>query len=157
MASVTLALWKFPIVQHVLAVLPKDDAPSKTRTKKGTESRTNQQSKVAAVPNVENLNTSTADDLPNLDVIRTSITSTTVVKQPGRRLNRPNVQKHSVTALTLPLPDAERAAMRSNRSVAKTETESSGKSEPKAKASDPGGTSQSSSTQTTKPKVIPWP
>ena len=161
--SVTMGLWKFPIVQQVLAMLPKDDAPSKVHTGKATESRTAQQnsrSKVVVapntVPNAESLNSSAVDDIPNTDVIQTSIISRTVVKQPGRKLNRSTIQKHSAVTLTVSIPDEERNAIRSSRSVAKAQTESTVKSVPKAKSSD-SDTSASSAGQTAKPKVIPWP
>jgi len=160
LVSVTMGLWKFPIVQHVLAMLPKDDVPSKVRTAKATQSRTaeqNSRSKVVVAPVAESLNASTSDADVSLDVIRTSIKSRTVVRQPARKLNRTNIQKQSVAALTpLPIPDAERSAIRSSRSVAKPQTESSVKTVPQAKSSD-SDPSASTSGQTAKPKVIPWP
>jgi hypothetical protein len=159
LVSVTMAFWKFPIVQNVTAMLPKDDVPSKARTTKATQSRAVQpdsRSKVVVTPNPESLNTSIPDVLPDPDVIATSINSRRVVKQSNRKLNQASIERHPVAALAT-LPTTESSPVRSNRSIDKAQAESSAKSQPKANTAGPDANSPADTKQYAKPKVIPWP
>ena len=159
LGGIGLALWKYPIVQNVVAMWPKDDVPSKVRTPKTTPGRAVQpdsRSKVAVTS--ESLNTSVPDVLPNPDVIATSITSTRAVKQLNRRLNRANVERHNVSSLaTPPTTNSEPVTSTASRSIAKAQAESPVKSQPKTNAPAQDGNSASDSKQSAKPKVIPWP
>ena len=158
LVGLTIALWKFPIVQNVVAMLPKDEAPSKPRTSKTAQSRvvkTDSESKVFVTPNPETSTPST-DELPSPDVISTSITSQKVLKQTYRKFNRPRIETHSVSALsTLPTPSAESSSEK--RSIGKAAAEVPVKPQIKANATVPEANSPPDSKQSPKPKVIPWP
>jgi len=159
LVGVAIAFWKLPIVQNVVAMLPKEDVTSKSRITKPIPSRLVQpdsRSKVADSPNLENLNNSIPDTLPSSDVIQTTVKTARLVKQSKRKANRA-IEKHSVAALeTLPPPSAQFGLVRSRRSVGQTQIESTVKSRPKANTA-PDINSASDSQQKAKPKVIPWP
>jgi hypothetical protein len=158
--SVTIACWKLPIAQSVIAVLPKDDVPSKTRTKP-TPNRVGQpdnRSRVPATSNVENLSTSIPDALPTPDVIETFIANRRPLKSSKRKLNRPNVEKESVAVVAEPAHiSAEPPSARSSRLVGKAKDESSLNLQRKSNSAEAEVNSPSNSKQNEKPKVIPWP
>ena len=159
LVGVAIAFWKLPIVQNVVAMLPKEEVTSKSRSTKPTPSRLTKpdiRSKVAETPNLENLNNSIPDTLPGSDVIETTVTTTRLAKQSKRKANRA-IYKHSVAALeTPPLPGAQSGSLRSSRSVVPAQVEAPVKSAPKANTANPDN-SASDSQQKAKPKVIPWP